>query len=408
MPLFSRAIVDLTNDDDSEDEAPRYQNPRPRTNNPEIIEILDSESPSPQPTPLRSSSKNVARRSESKKRDGGHIRGERHVSKRVATTSTRPGASGSKVSTPFDLPNKTLPIAAQKLTASNFAPRKNTPSLQPDQASKPSARRSHEPPPDRPSKSATCDKPFQDAFSQNEFPNLPGTTKPSVLHRTKTPSLPRAQTSRICSPAPVAEPSHSRRSFPGKRLSKNGPERISGQHRAASLSSSTPEVAKSANQDGQDDSMTHGLLLQEDRRGFHSEVIQIDKPNINVEINTQNTLSVNRRAKSTSMMPAASGTDDQAQELSSKPRQKEENVGITVAEIEELLSKLDLEMRETHAAAVSVLLEDARTEGRPPQTFIDEVSPFASMSSVKVNPGDRKSTRKPSEPVDTFVSTVHS
>jgi hypothetical protein len=413
MPSASRAVVDLTKDDDSEDEAPRHHDCRPKTKRPDIIEISDSESPSPRPTPLRSSSKNAAGRADSRKRDGGHMERERHASKRVSTPSTRPDLSGRKTSTPVALPKKTSPVPAQNLTASKFAPRKSGADFQANRPSNLSAGRPREPISHRSSTSATHNKPSRDTFTQNVFPNLPGASKSSVVVRTTTALPPVVRQSRIRSPiSPAVKPSANLRPLPGeqppKKLSKNGPEQRSGLHENASLSTSTSQVGRPSQQEGPDNDMIQELLLkEEDRRSHQSKGLKGTNPAISDKIDTRNTHSVSRQPESLSKLPVASGTNDKTHNFVARPRHKEENVEITTAEIEELLKKLALERRETHAVAVNVLLEDARTEARAPQNFIDEVSPFASMTSVEVNPDDRKSRKGLSEPVDTFVSAAH-
>ena len=79
---------------------------------------------------------------------------------------------------------------------------------------------------------------------------------------------------------------------------------------------------------------------------------------------------------------------------------------MTVAEIEELLREFYEESKDDHAAAVAVLLRNARDRGLSDKKSItfDEVSPFAAMKSVQIDPDDRKVSKKSSVAVDSFVS----
>jgi hypothetical protein len=380
-------FFDLTKDDESENEGPRRINPRhgiPRskTTQPEIIEISDSDSPTRHPSLSRFGSRKAPGKLDTRKRDGAHIEGETHTPKRV---STRPTTSGSRASTPLNVNPKSSPIDVPKSSAA----------------------RSQGSIPLRPSTFAAQVEARREPVSQNDFPNLPGLNKCPELVPEPAPPPPAAQ------PFHMVTPSQIRVSRSLKALSKIGPEPLAGRCGSGPPSVSTPGVAEPSKQakalsSESNDLTIQGLLIQEDHRdsqdrGQSSSDLSIDDKadSLDISCGVQNGIS-------SSILPSTSRTEINALQTAAKIHHLRDNLDITTAEIEELLTEFAQEIRDNQAAAVNVLLRSARTRNQSAERFFDGVSPFAAMGSVEFENGNQKFARTPSVAIDSFVSATPS
>ncbi|EPE33980.1 SET [Glarea lozoyensis ATCC 20868] len=395
MPPVKDYIIDLTKDDGSDEELPRLNNPTRRSTVAEPIEISDSESDSSSPQPLVSQPKLkiLPARSETRKRGGGHIGREARASKRV---STRPGSSDGEASTQSNLQFKTSPVTAQRLPASKFAPPAKFINPQTKGLSKDSATQSEGSIPFQSSGRIIKAKSSRELNLQNEFPNLPGINNFTIPNRQKAPRREVRPSREVTQ----------RLSTVSSKVSEAGisqDERTSSSSLSFGLYKVKSSGKRRARSNGRDDPAIERLLMLEDLRGSQDLSSKDIDPPTNEGTGVPNSSSDSREATPSSELPSASQPKANANTITSKSLRSKDNIHITTAEIQELLLEFVQELRDNHSATVDILLRSARTHIQSVTRSYDEVSPFAAMKSVEIDPDDRKSSKKASIAVDTFT-----